>query len=134
MLWLPYRYDVKIESGGEEVTPHGHKVPDGFVLEVTQIAIVDITRGDQQLSVGYIDVMNAYHVFCMNKGTNLNIHQIYGEQFVFAGEAPAGRITTPEDGDDCYFSVHGKLWPTQERIAKDAEIQREGDVSDNSEP
>jgi len=114
MPWLPYRYDTKIESDGTELTLNGHKVPEGFVLEVTQIAIVDITTGATHLSVGYLDVMNAYHVFCMNAGTSLSMHQIYGEQYVFAGEAPAGRITTPTDGDDCYFSVHGKLWPADQ--------------------
>lgn len=134
MLWLPYRYDVKIESEGTELTLKGHKVPEGFVLEVTQIAIVDITTGAIHLSVGYIGVENAYHVYCMNAGTNINIHQLYGAQFCFAGEAPAGRITTPTDGDDCYFSVNGKLWPTEERMVKDAEVQREPDVSDDSEP
>lgn len=130
MQWLPYRYDVKIESEGTELTLKGHKVPEGFVLEITQIAIVDITTGATHLSVGYIGVENAYHVFCMNTGTNTNMHQLYGEQFVFADEAPAGRITTPTDGDDCYFSVNGKLWPTGEKMVKDAEVQQENNVPD----
>lgn len=111
MPWLPYRYDVKIESEGSELTLKGHKVPPGFVLEIIQIAIVDITTSATDLSVGYIGTGGAYHVFCMNTGTNINMHQLYGEQFCFEGEAPAGRISTPTDGDDCYFSVNGKLWP-----------------------
>lgn len=125
MQWKPYRFDTKIEAAASVQTPSGPKVPEGFFLEVTQIAIVDITTSNKILALGYLDLTGEFRVFCENQGTNLNMHQLWGEQFIFAGEAPAGRITTPTAGDDCFFSVNGRLWPIELESIIDAEVQPE---------
>jgi len=125
MKWKPYRYTTIVEAQARVETVKGTKIPDGFFLEITQMAIIDITTGGKNLAIGFINLTGTFEVFCENEGTNIHHHEGNGRKFVFAGEQPAGRITTATAGDDCHFSVNGKLHPVELEAVPDAEIQPE---------
>jgi len=125
MQWKPYRYTTVVEAQARVETIKALKIPEGFFLEITQIGIVDITTGGKKLAVGYIDLTGNFQVFCENEGTNVYHHEGIGRKYIFAGEQAAGRITTATAGDDCYFSVNGRLYEIEPEAVPDAEIQPE---------
>lgn len=108
-----YRQAIAIEAEAEVAKMVGEEVPEGYVLEVTKMSITDISAPDKVLELGYVDVGGVDRVICMNNGAAMHHHHITGRVFLMAGEHPYGRITTPGDGNDCYFICHGKLWPVE---------------------
>lgn len=113
MEWKIYRFNVKIEGDLEVEKIVGGKVPGGQILEVTFMAISDITSPGKKLELGYVDVAGEDRVLDLAHTPNLHHHHIPGGVWLMAGEAPYGRVTTAEGGDDIYFTCHGKLWPVK---------------------
>ena len=111
--WKIYRYCVKIEAQTRVETMIGNKVPEGYILEVTDMAITNITAHGDDLELGYIDVAGEDRVICADNGATKHHHHLTGQVFLMAGEQPYGRVTTAADGDDIYFICHGKLWPVE---------------------
>jgi len=108
-----YRQTLKVKSTGKVEKLAGEEVPTGFILEVTKMALTNITRGDTRMELGYIDAGGEDRVICMNLGTNIRHHHLTGLVFLMAGEQPYGRVTTASDDDLIYFICHGKLWPVE---------------------
>ena len=106
-----YRQDKQIKSGGAVEKLLGEKVPEGFTLEVTHMAVADESRADQLLELGYVDVAGEDRILAANDGTTRYECHLTGRAWIEAGEQPFGRVTTAQDGDAVVFSCHGKLWP-----------------------
>ncbi len=113
MEYRIYRQNKAIEAEARVEKMVGEKVPEGFFLEVTKISVTDITSGAKVLELGFIDAGGEDRVIGMNEGTNTHHHHVPGGLFLMAGEQPYGRIDEASDGDDCYFTCHGKLWPVE---------------------
>ncbi len=111
--WKIYRVNKQIKADTEIETITGTKVPEGYYLEVTFIGITDITSPGKNLEVGYADVIGIHRILNATHSPQIHHHHIPGGIFLHAGEAPYGRITTAEGGDDCYFICHGKLYPVK---------------------
>lgn len=134
MLYRRYRSDTKIDASGNTDMIKARKVPDGYVLEVTSMMCANYTRVNKQIAIGYYDPAEAKHYLVFDYNTYHNMAQLNGEAWIEAGETPIGEAVGATAGDDIYLSVHGKLWPRALWKAKDAKVQREPDVSDDSKP
>ena len=108
--WRVYRSDKKIEAEAEVEKIVGEEVPEGYMLEVTHMTIADATTAAQTLELGYVSMTEVDRVICINQTANLKGLRCMGVIYIQAGESPYGRVTTAVNGDDIYFSCHGKLW------------------------
>jgi len=109
--WKVYRQSQTVKGTDAVVTILGEKVPEGYILEITNMGLTDVTTPNLKLEIGYVDVTGEYRVFYIDKRTaKIELH-LTGRVYLEAGERPYGRITTAVDGDEIHFNVHGKLWP-----------------------
>lgn len=111
MEYKIYRDDVTIVGDSEVELLVAEEVPEGYVLEITHMAIIDWDSDDKRLELGYVSQTEVYKVLAADRRENKYSHYLTGTAWLMAGEAPYGRVTTAEDGDAIHFSCHGKLWP-----------------------
>ena len=111
MNFRSYRQDKAIKSAGAVEKLKGEKVPPGYVLEVTHMAVADETKADQLLELGYVDVAGEDRILTANDGTTRYEWHLTGRAWIEEGEEPFGRVTTAGANDIVVFSCHGKLWP-----------------------
>lgn len=112
MNYRKYRQDKQVASAGAIEKLKGEEVPDGYVLEVTHMSVVDETTANLLLELGYEDPSGDDKILTANNGTNRYEWHLTGHAWIMGGETPFGRVTTAVDGDVVAFSCHGKLWPT----------------------
>lgn len=111
MSYRSYRVNQRIKSTGVVEKVPGEEVPEGHVLEVTQMVVANEARADMLLELGYVDGVGVDRILTLNDGTNRFECHLSGRAWIEEGETPFGRVTTPTDGDFIVFSCHGKLWP-----------------------
>lgn len=111
MSFRRYRQDLKIEGDAEVEKLVAEEVPEGYVLEVTHMMVADVNTAGQTLEVGYVTQGDVDKVLSASSHGSKYEHHLTGRAWIMANEKPYGRVTTSSDGDDIYFSVHGKLWP-----------------------
>lgn len=111
MEWKVYRVNKRIKSAGATETIIGEKVPTGFILEVTQMCVMDETTADKLLRLGIRDVTDKDNILQVYDGATAFECHLNGVVFLEAGEAPIGIITTAAASDYCDLSVQGKLYP-----------------------
>ena len=108
-----YRQQRKVESAGAVEKLVGEEVPEGYVLEVTHMAVADLDTANQLMELGYVDQAGVDRILDAEDGSqNYGLH-LPGRVWLEAGEQPFGRVTTASDGDGVIFSCHGKLWPKE---------------------
>lgn len=113
MNYRSYRQDKKHESAGAVEKLLGEKVPEGFTLEVTHMAVADLDTANQLMELGYVDPTGVDRILDAQDGSqNYGLH-LPGRAWLEAGEQPFGRVTTASNGDTVIFSCHGKLWPKE---------------------
>ena len=105
-----YRQDKEIKSAGAVEKIVAEEVPEGHVLEVTHMSIVDETTPDLLLELGYVDQADEDRILTANDGTTRYECHLTGHAWIEGGEKPFGRVTTAELNDVVVFSCHGKLW------------------------
>lgn len=111
MEYRRYRQDLKIEGDTAVEKIEAEEVPEGYVLEVTHMMLADMVTAAQTLELGYVSQAGVDRVLHINQATGRKEIHLTGRAWLVAGEKPYGRVTTAVDGDDIYFSCHGKLWP-----------------------
>ena len=134
MQYRRYRYVTQFMGQAATTRAKARKVPHGFVLEVTQWSGGLVTEDTRQVELGYIDAAGNDRIVARAKHETFRHVEVRGKPLLVADEQPYVIISNMGDDKTGFLSVHGKLWPTKEMIAKDAEVQREPDVSGDSEP
>ena len=134
MQYRRYRFVTQFIGQATATRAKARKVPFGFVLEVTQFSGGLVTEETRQVELGYIDAAGNDRIVAKAKYEEFRHVEVRGKPLLVADEQPYVIISNMGDDKTGFLSVHGKLWPTKEMIAKDAEVQRESDVSDDSEP
>ena len=111
MSYRRYRQDLGIKGDVAVEKIEAEEVPDGYVLEVIHMIVADVDTAGQTLELGYVTQDGVDKVLSASSHGSKYEHHLTGHAWIMAGEKPYGRVTTSGDGDDIYFSCHGKLWP-----------------------
>lgn len=134
MHYRRYRYVTQFIGKAAATRAKARKVPFGFVLEVTQFSGGLSVEETRQVELGYIDAAGNDRILARAKHEDYRYVEVRGKPLLVADEQPYVIISNMGDDKTGFLSVHGKLWPTKEMIAKDAEVQRESDVSGDIKP
>jgi len=134
MQYRRYRYSTKFKGDGDETTVYAREVPHGYTLEVTHFTAGFITEEIEVWQLGYVNQAGDEFPLTMVDYAYLRYIHVPGRVWLEAGEKPYAKITSMKTTEEGFLSVHGRLWPTEEMIAKVAEVQQADDVPDNSKP
>lgn len=106
-----YRFEKYVKAPNtNSFTIAGAKVPKGAVLKVTHQAIVNITTTGKTLLLGRRDVNEVEHFYGAGITTNNLGVQLHGEALLIENEKPIGRVLSPAQNDELYFSAYGILY------------------------
>ena len=130
MKYRRYRYTTQFKGKAGTTKAKAREVPHGFILEVTQFSGGLVTEDTRQTELGFIDIAGDDKIIARAKHEDYRHVEIRGELWLDPGEIPYVEIANMGDDKTGFLSVHGKLWPTEEMITKDAEVQQEDNVPD----
>ena len=134
MNYRRYRYVTEFSGKAGATRVKANKVPEGFVLEVTQFSGGLMTEDTKKTELGYTDVTGIDRPVAMAKHDDFRNVEMTGECWLVANEIPYVEISNMGDEKTGFISIHGKLWPTEEQVIRDAEIQQEDNLPDDSKP
>ena len=128
MKYRRYRYITQFIGKATATRAKARKVPHGFTLEVTQFSGGLVSEDTRQTELGFIDAVGNDKIVARAKHDTLRHVEVRGELFLVADEQPYIIISNMGDDKTGFLSVHGKLWPTKEKVFKDAEVQQKDSV------
>jgi len=130
MQYRRYRYSTRFVSDGGDEQTHAREVPFGYVLEVTHFSGGMVSEAVRIVALGYTDSTGDDNILSNIEYNHLHSSHVQGHVWIEAGEKPYVKIYRMDATEEGFLSVHGRLWPTEEKVVKDAEVQREPDVPD----
>lgn len=112
--WKVYRQNKSvIAPDTDDLKITCEKVPEGFILELTQACLADHSTANNLQEIGFDTIDGVEKTLTADDGSqNFSTH-MRGSAYLVAGEAPYGKVESPTGNDVITLSVHGKLWPKE---------------------
>lgn len=132
MEYRRYRYSTRFMGDGDETTVYAREVPHGYTLEVTYFAVGHLENVKDPWELGYEDNANNQIPLARTNHTEQRETKVEGRVWLEADERPYAKSAEIKTTEEAFITVHGKLWPTKEKIAKDAEVHSEDNLPNDS--
>ena len=103
-----YSAELKATGAAADLDIEGPKVPEGRVVRIRVMYVVDLTTVNRSVRLGYKRAGSTYWFKRQNAGASAFGISLDGDLYLVGGESPVARVESAPAADECWLIVRGE--------------------------